>query len=82
MGILQSMVFGYDAFTVTRACVYACLYALYVYIVLRNYRRAMPTQFNLNFDARGGGGWLADREIRNAHARQPLNRPKLMRVIS
>lgn len=62
--------------------VYTRYMYIYIYIVLRNYRRAMPTQFNLNFDARGGGGWLADREIRNAHARQPLNRPKLMRVIS
>lgn len=59
-----------------------CVCILYIYIYsFANYRRAMPTQFNLNFDARGGclaGG----SEIRNAHAHPPLNRPKLMRVIS
>lgn len=59
-----------------------CMYIIYIYIYsFANYRRAMPTQFNLNFDARGGclaGG----SEIRNAHAHPPLNRPKLMRVIS
>lgn len=58
MGILQSMVFGYDAFTVTRACVYACLYALYVYIYIYSFAKLSPCHANpIQFKLRCSRGW-------------------------
>lgn len=56
--------------------VYTRLYArrCYIYIYsFANYRRAMPTQFNLNFDARGGW-WLAGGSGDSQCARAPATK--------